>query len=103
MPSLSGRSRSLAASRARPRWCCSARESGDPSRPAFEITETAAIENIDTATGLARRLSTPGCEIVLDDFGSGFPSFYYLKHLSFAVIKIDATSSSTSPPAGSTR
>ena len=66
-----------------------ARESGDPSRLAFEITETAAIESIETATQLAQRLSTLGCEIVLDDFGSGFGSFYYLKHLPFAVIKID--------------
>jgi diguanylate cyclase (GGDEF)-like protein/PAS domain S-box-containing protein len=66
-----------------------ARESGDPTRLAFEITETAAIENIDTATELAQRLSTLGCEIVLDDFGSGFASFYYLKYLPFAVIKID--------------
>ena len=66
-----------------------ARESGDPSRLAFEITETAAIENIDAATDLARRLSALGCEIVLDDFGSGFGSFYYLKYLPFAVIKID--------------
>jgi len=66
-----------------------ARESGDPSRLAFEITETAAIENIDRATRLAQRLSTLGCEIVLDEFGSGFRSFYYLKHLPFAVIKID--------------
>lgn len=66
-----------------------ARESGDPSRLAFEITETAAIENIDTATQLAQRLSSLGCEIVLDDFGSGFGPFYYLKHLPFAAIKID--------------
>ena len=41
------------------------------------------------ATQLAQRLSTLGCEIVLDDFGSGFGSFYYLKHLPFDVIKID--------------
>ena len=66
-----------------------ARDSGDPSRLAFEITETAAIENLDTATQLATRLSALGCEIVLDDFGSGFGSFDYLKHLPFAVIKID--------------
>jgi diguanylate cyclase (GGDEF)-like protein len=66
-----------------------ARASSDSSRLAFEITETAAIENLDTATELAQRLSTLGCEIVLDDFGSGFGSFYYLKHLPFAVIKID--------------
>jgi EAL domain-containing protein (putative c-di-GMP-specific phosphodiesterase class I) len=35
-----------------------------------------------------QRLFTLGCEIVLDDFGSGFGSFYYLKHQPFSVIKI---------------
>jgi EAL domain-containing protein (putative c-di-GMP-specific phosphodiesterase class I) len=64
-------------------------EAGDPSRLAFEITETAAIENVDVAAQLARRLSALGCHIVLDDFGSGFGSFHDLKHLPFASIKID--------------
>ncbi len=61
----------------------------DPSRLIFEITETAAIVNIEQARKLANELSQLGCKLALDDFGSGFGSFYYLKHLPFDVIKID--------------
>jgi len=65
-------------------------ESGiDPSRLIFEITETAAIADIVRAGVLAERLRELGCRFALDDFGAGFGSLYYLKHLPFDVIKID--------------
>jgi diguanylate cyclase (GGDEF)-like protein/PAS domain S-box-containing protein len=54
-----------------------------------EITETAAIANIDQVRDLARDLRKLGCRIALDDFGAGFATFYYLKHLKFDYIKID--------------
>ena len=66
-----------------------AREASDPTRLAFEITETVAIENIEHAHQLSQRLAALGCQIVLDDFGSGFGSFHYLKHLPFHSLKID--------------
>jgi diguanylate cyclase (GGDEF)-like protein/PAS domain S-box-containing protein len=66
-----------------------AREATDPTRLAFEITETVAIENIEHAHKLSQRLAALGCQIVLDDFGSGFGSFYYLKHIPFDSLKID--------------
>jgi EAL domain-containing protein (putative c-di-GMP-specific phosphodiesterase class I) len=66
-----------------------AREAPVPSRLVLEITETAAIENIAAAQELTRRLAALGCGIALDDFGSGFGSFYYLKHLPFSALKID--------------
>jgi EAL domain-containing protein (putative c-di-GMP-specific phosphodiesterase class I) len=55
----------------------------------FEVTETAAIVNVDRAKRFAEGLARLGCEFALDDFGAGFASFYYLKHLSFDIVKID--------------
>lgn len=61
----------------------------DPSRLVFELTETAAIANIEEAKAFARRLRARGCRLALDDFGAGFGSFYYLKALPFDYFKID--------------
>lgn len=61
----------------------------DPASLVFELTETAAIGNIEVAKAFAHRLRAVGCELALDDFGAGFGSFYYLKTLPFNYFKID--------------
>ena len=62
---------------------------GVAQRMILEITETAAIHNIDETAGFVTRAKDLGCRIAIDDFGAGYTSFRNLRRLGVDMIKID--------------
>ena len=68
------------------------RETGaDPKRLIFEITETAAVHDMEKAKDFICQLKTMGCKFSLDDFGVGFTSFVYLREMEVDYVKIDGS------------
>ncbi len=62
---------------------------GDPARCTFEITHAERVDDYERAAGFADRLIEFGCEVAIDDYGTGFGPFEALKRFPFDVIKID--------------
>lgn len=58
------------------------------NRLIFEISEKAAMENIDATASFIEQMRALGARAALDDFGTGFSSFYYLKRFNVDYLKI---------------
>ncbi len=61
----------------------------EPRRLIIELTETAAVSEMQDAQRFIEALQHTGCSVCLDDFGSGFSTFAYLKYLGVQILKID--------------
>jgi diguanylate cyclase (GGDEF)-like protein len=62
---------------------------GVAERLIIEITESAAIQDIDETRGFVARVKDLGARIAIDDFGAGYTSFRNLRKLGVDVVKID--------------
>jgi EAL domain-containing protein (putative c-di-GMP-specific phosphodiesterase class I) len=61
------------------------------SRLVFEVSESAALAEVSVTKGFIKELRQLGCGFSLDDFGSGFSSFYYLRQFDVDFLKIDGS------------
>ncbi|WP_198673741.1 EAL domain-containing protein [Algibacillus agarilyticus] len=63
----------------------------DPSRVIFELTETDSLSNLTGTQRMVNRLNEVGCSFSIDDFGTGFSTFAYLKQIPASSVKIDGS------------
>lgn len=63
----------------------------EPSKVVFELTESASLSNITGTQRMVSRLNELGCHFSIDDFGTGFSTFAYLKQIPAGSVKIDGS------------
>jgi len=63
----------------------------DATRIIFELTESASLNNIIATQSMVEKLAVLGCAFSIDDFGTGFSTFDYLKQLPAQSVKIDGS------------
>lgn len=63
----------------------------DPKRIIFELTESASLNNLNETKKIVSKISELGCEFSIDDFGTGFSTFEYLKQIPAQSVKIDGS------------
>jgi EAL domain-containing protein (putative c-di-GMP-specific phosphodiesterase class I) len=56
-----------------------------------EITETAALQDIEETARFVTAMRALGCKVALDDFGAGYTTFRHMKALTVDVVKIDGS------------
>jgi EAL domain-containing protein (putative c-di-GMP-specific phosphodiesterase class I) len=61
----------------------------DPANLIFETSEQVAVSDLKRARAFSEQVRALGCGFAIDNFGSGFGSFFYLKHLPVDHVKID--------------
>ncbi|MGC1307383.1 MAG: EAL domain-containing protein [Phormidesmis sp.] len=61
----------------------------DPRDLELEVTESAAMQDVNAAIEVLKKLSLAGIQIAMDDFGTGYSSLSVLKHFPLDTIKID--------------
>ncbi|MGH6946791.1 MAG: putative bifunctional diguanylate cyclase/phosphodiesterase [Kiloniellales bacterium] len=61
------------------------------SRLIIEITETAALHDVDDSARFVQAVRRLGCRVAVDDFGAGYTTFHHLKSLTVDIVKIDGS------------
>ena len=57
----------------------------------FEILESESIEDIDAVAAFTNLVSSHGCKVSIDDFGSGYSNFMHVLKLDADYLKIDGS------------
>lgn len=66
-------------------------QDGVGKRLIVEITESAAIQDVDATRRFVAHLQSRGCKVAIDDFGAGYSSFRNLRSLGVDMVKIDGS------------